>query len=442
MNVAIWGLRGIGEVRPGDDLGAVVAHALAAAGHDLTDGDVVVVSSKVVSKAEGRVVRGVNREQAIDTETVRVVARRGETRIVETRQGLVLAAAGVDASNTEPGSLVLLPRDPDASARRLRADLALRSGARIGVVVTDTFGRPWRIGLVDVAVGVAGIHPLVDLRRERDPYGNRLEMTVTAVADEVAAASELVRSKTSHVPVALVRGLGHLVADADGPGARAMVRPSGEDMFRLGTAEARREGVRQGARTASYARRTVRAFTPDPVDPGLLLEAVGAAVTAPAPHHTTPWRFVLVMDDETRTRLLDAMLEAWRADLRGDGFTEDQVERRTRRGALLREAPSLVVPCLVDEGLHPYPDERRSRAEREMFVVAVGAGVQNLLVALAAEGLGSAWVSSTMFCADVVREVLDLPGHWWPMGAVAVGHPASRPADRPPRDPEQFVVRR
>jgi coenzyme F420-0:L-glutamate ligase/coenzyme F420-1:gamma-L-glutamate ligase len=150
----------------------------------------------------------------------------------------------------------------------------------------------------------------------------------------------------------------------------------------------------------------VREFTDDPVDPGAVRRAVAAAVTAPAPHHTTPWRFVLLESEESRTRLLDAMRDAWIADLRRDGRSEESIAKRVRRGDVLRRAPYLVVPCLVMDGSHTYGDERRDTAEREMFVVAAGAGIQNFLVALAGERLGSAWVSSTMFCRSVVREVL------------------------------------
>jgi coenzyme F420-0:L-glutamate ligase/coenzyme F420-1:gamma-L-glutamate ligase len=420
---------GLPEVQPGDD----VAKLIAAAEPGLADGDVLLVTSKIVSKAEGRILRATDREAAIDAETVRVVARRGPLRIVENRQGLVMAAAGVDASNTPEGTVLLLPEDPDASARAVRDGLRDVLGVDVGVLVTDTFGRPWRTGLTDVAIGAAGVRVLDDLRGGTDAYGNPLSATVVATADELAAAGDLVKGKAAGLPVAVVRGLPQVLTGADGgdDGARAMVRGARDDMFRLGTSEAVREAVTQ--------RRTVRAFTDEPVDPGAVRRAVAAAVTAPAPHHTTPWRFVLLESPGSRTRLLDAMRDAWIADLRADGRSEESIAARVRRGDVLRSAPYLVVPCMVMDGSHTYGDARRDAAEREMFVVATGAGVQNFLVALAGERLGSAWVSSTMFCRDVVREVLELPRAWEPMGAVAVGHPAEQPRARAERDAGAFV---
>lgn len=422
----VWALPGLPEVRPGDD----IAKLIAAGEPGLVDGDVLLVTSKIVSKAEGRIVEAGDREAAVDAETVRVVARRGALRIVENRQGLVMAAAGVDASNTPAGTVLLLPEDPDTSASRIREGLRDALGVEVGVVITDTFGRPWRAGLTDVAIGAAGVRVLDDLRGGSDAHGNRLDATVVATADELAAAGDLVKGKAAGLPVAVVRGLGHVVADGT-DGARALVRPAADDMFRLGTSEAVREAVTQ--------RRTVRAFTGEPVDPGAVRRAVAAAVTAPAPHHTTPWRFVLLESESSRLRLLDAMRDAWIADLRRDGKSEESIARRVRRGDVLRNAPYLAVPCMVMDGSHHYGHERRDAAEREMFVVATGAGVQNFLVALAGERLGSAWVSSTMFCRDVVREVLELPPEWEPMGAVAIGHAAEAPRERPGRAAGDFI---
>ncbi|MFB7837691.1 coenzyme F420-0:L-glutamate ligase [Streptomyces sp. NPDC056056] len=424
----VWALPGLPEVTAGDDLAKLIASVSPA----LVDGDVLLVTSKIVSKAEGRVIAADDREEAIDAETVRVVARRGTLRIVENRQGLVMAAAGVDASNTPAGTVLLLPEDPDASARRIRSGLRDALGVDVGVVVTDTFGRPWRGGLTDVAIGAAGVRVLDDLRGGTDAHGNPLSATVVATADELAAAGDLVKGKATGLPVAVVRGLPHVVGGDEEPGARALVRGAADDMFRLGTSEAVREAVTQ--------RRTVREFTDEPVDPGAVRRAVAAALTAPAPHHTTPWRFVLLESAESRVRLLDAMRDAWIADLRRDGRSEEAIAKRVRRGDVLRNAPYLAVPCLVMDGSHHYGDPRRDTAEREMFVVAAGAGVQNFLVALAGERLGSAWVSSTMFCRDVVREVLDLPAHWDPLGAVAIGRAAGEPRERGARVAAEFVA--
>ncbi|KAA8968251.1 coenzyme F420-0:L-glutamate ligase [Mycobacterium sp.] len=428
--IEIRPVTGLPEFRPGDDLSA----AIATAAPWLRDDDVVVLTSKVVSKCEGRLIaapedaqaRDELRRKLVDAEAVRVLARRGRTLITENRLGLVQAAAGVDGSNVAATELALLPVDPDASAARLRAELRQRLGVTVAVVITDTTGRAWRTGQTDVAIGAAGLTVLHDYAGTVDTHGNELIVTEIAVADEIAAAADLVKGKLTAVPVAVVRGL--RVVD-DGSTARQLVRSGPDDLFWLGTAEALDTGRRQ----AQLLRRSVRRFADDSVPARLIEDAVGEALTAPAPHHTRPVRFVWLQTAAVRRRLLDRMRERWRYDLAGDGKPEDAIERRVARGQILYDAPEVIIPMLVPDGAHHYPDAARTRAEHTMFTVAVGAAVQALLVALAVRGVGSCWIGSTIFAADVVRDELRLPLEWEPLGAVAIGYPAEPAAQ--PRDP-------
>src|SRR5262245_25014174 len=313
MRVEVIPVEGLPVVRPGDELAAMLAEPLRALG--ARDGDVVVVTQKIVSKAEGRVVPDDDRTAWVERETERVVARRGDLTIAATRHGFVCANAGVDASNVEDGGLTLLPDDPDETAEHLRASLVAGLGIeRLGVVITDTFGRAWRDGVLNVAIGVSGLPALIDLRGTRDHTGRVLDATVVALADEIAAASGLVMGKASRVPVALVRG-----AALDGaPDGR------GTDLLRTAETDLFRESPLQ----ALHARRTIRSFGTGDVPREALEEAVRAACAAPAPHHTRPWRFTVLTSDAAKRGLLAAIAEAWRADLRGDGTPEDVIERR------------------------------------------------------------------------------------------------------------------
>jgi coenzyme F420-0:L-glutamate ligase / coenzyme F420-1:gamma-L-glutamate ligase len=379
-------LAGMPEVRPGDDLARLLLEAVGRAGLALADGDVLAVTSKVVAKAEGRLVplpqdpAGRERalREAVAAETARVVARRGRLVIAETRHGLVGANALVDASNAGGDRLVLLPADPDASAARLRADLAALDGHDVAVVVTDTLGRPWRLGQTDVAVGLAGMGALDDWRGRADGDGRRLEVTEVAVADEVAAAADLVKGKASRVPAALLRG----VARPEGRGrARDLVRPAADDLFRTaGTAEDLLSFLEGGPPPAG--------FLPDPVDPDTIERAVAAARAVPLPGGQ---------------RLQAALVPAG--------------ARPACLAALSPAAPVLAAaPVLLACGL-------AAGADAPGLELAAGGAVRTLVLGLHALGVAAVFEpAGTPARADALAAALGLVP-WRALGLLAAGRP-------------------
>ena len=367
MSISILSVDGMPEVVAGDDIAALIAaHA-----PDLRDGDVLVVTSKIVSKAEGRLFDG-SRDDAIDAETVRVVARRGDTRIVQTQHGFVMAAAGVDASNVAKGEVVLLPVDSDASARSIRSGLFRLLGVNVGVVVSDTFGRPWRVGVTDVAIGFAGVLPFDDLRGTVDPYGNELQVTLTCTVDELASAADLVKGKLNGVPVAILRGLGIVLAvgSAAAQGISAVIRPADEDLFSLGT------------RDVLPARVDAAAFADGTIDLTVVARAIRSAKLAARPVGWDAVRFMVLAAHDVPVEL--------RADV-----------------DVLATAATVIVAYL-------------SESPTLTDLLAVGAAIENVLVGLAIERLASRW----LWLPDVGNAAA-LPGidQCWPVALIAVGLP-------------------
>ena len=237
VRLTCWGVEGIGEIRPGDPLAELIAEACR---HEpngpLADGDVLVVTQKIVSKAEGRLVPidpddPIAHKALVVEEATRIVRRRGDLIITETRHGFVCANSGIDLSNVERGQAALLPLDSDRSARRIRDGLRAHLGITVGVIVSDTFGRPWRLGLTDVAIGVAGVAAVVDLRGTPDALGRTMQVTEVCVADEIASAAELVMGKSAGIPVAVVRGIDPSYL-REGSVRDEIIRPPAEDLFR------------------------------------------------------------------------------------------------------------------------------------------------------------------------------------------------------------------
>ena len=384
MTIEVVPLEGLPEVEPGDDLAAFLEPSLTS--HAANDGDVVAITQKVVSKAEGRIVSGADRASWVARESVDVVARRGDLVITRTRHGFVCANAGVDASNVRQGFLTLLPEDPDASAERLQKELSTRLGlARLGVVVTDTFGRPWREGVVDVAIGCAGLPAILDLRGTTDDRGTILETTVVALADAVAAASGLVMTKAARVPAALVRGLDPAFGDAPPGSARDLVRAPADDLFRESALMAVSHAVAS------------EVFGPGDVPRELVEEAVRATTGLPS---AWEWSFVAVDSVAARRRLL--------------GVTDDAHE-------MLRTAPVLIVPCLR------APVETSEQG----ILLAAGATIRSFVVSLHALGLAWSWHPDRPFPVDAARGALALEATWRPLGIVGIGPAVERPPERP-----------
>jgi coenzyme F420-0:L-glutamate ligase/coenzyme F420-1:gamma-L-glutamate ligase len=363
-------LAGMAEVRAGDDLARLLLEAVGRAGLELADGDVLAVTSKVVAKAEGRTVplpddpaaRERVLAETVAAETARVVARRGRLVIAETRTGLVGANALVDASNAGGDQLVLLPADPDASAARLRAAIEELDGHDVAVVVTDTLGRPWRLGQTDVAVGLAGMGALEDWRGRADGDGRQLEATEVAVADEVAAAADLVKGKASRVPAALLRGVPRPKGDGT---AHDLVRPPTDDLFRTaGTAEDLLGFLEGGA---------AEPVGKGPVDPSVLDRAVAVAATVPIPGG-----------------------------------------RRLRVVPVPGENPNLLACCVGPAGV-----------EEAGIELAAGGAIRTLVLALHALGVAAQIQAATPAARNALAAALGLEPGWEPLGLLAAGQPAS-----------------
>jgi coenzyme F420-0:L-glutamate ligase / coenzyme F420-1:gamma-L-glutamate ligase len=390
VTVEVVPLRGMPEVRAGDDLAGLIRDALRRDGGTLAGGDIVVVTQKAVSKAEGRVVPvgPGGKAEWVERETWRVVARRGDLIIAETRHGFVCANAGVDESNVAEGFLSLLPEDPDGTADRIRLALESATGVSVGVIVTDTFGRPWRAGVVNVAIGCSGFPSLVDLRGTKDALGRELEVTMVAVADEVAAASGLVMGKSDGVPVAIVRGV--RMEDPPRP-ATALIRAPDEDLFPQSPLE------------ALHSSHAARRFVAGQVPPEAVREAVLAACSVEASDGTRPWLFVSLHSAAAKRRLM----------AQATGEANDA----------LAGAATIVVPAAR------LPASGREGRDRDDLLMTAGAAVDRLSLALHAQGLASRWVNGPGFSREGTGAALGLGELWTPLGALAIGFPAG---ERPP----------
>jgi coenzyme F420-0:L-glutamate ligase/coenzyme F420-1:gamma-L-glutamate ligase len=441
-------LEGMPFVSPGDDLAALIVEALYHSGETLRDGDVVVVAQKIVSKAEGRAVKltsvvpsdealavaeETNKDprlvELILRETAEVVRRRRDVLIVAHRLGFVSANAGVDQSNVDgDDSALLLPEDPDRTCTELRRLLKASTGADVAVIINDSHGRAFRKGTVGVAIGASGLPALDDRRGDLDLYRRPLRITEVALADELASAASLLMGQAGEGrPVVIVRGIAlkrriGMAANLFRPRETDLFRPpASDDLFRY--------------------RRSVRRYSNKPVSDRLLDDILALAVCAPSAHNRQPWRFAVLKDAVSKSRLALGMAERLRSDRSRDGDAAEVIEKDVAKSlARITAAPMAVVVSLTMEDMDRYPDAGRADAEHQMAVQGTAMAMQNILLAAHAKGLGTSIMCAPLFCPDTVRRILDLPDRWEPQALLTLGYP-TKTASAPRRRPLQDVVR-
>lgn len=432
---------GLPEIEPGCDLPRLICGAAAAAGLRLEDGDVLVVASKAVAKWRGCVVRPedvtpgprargispiLNKSpaycQIVLDQTREIVRLAPGVLITRTRHGFVLANAGVDASNTaRPGEYVVLPEDLDGLARRLRGALAALCQKAPAVIISDTFGRPWRNGQTDLAVGCAGLSPLLDLRGRRDDIGQSLRCTMTAVADELAAAADLVSGKTGRIPAVLIRGY---ACPAGEEGAAALVMPRERDLFGPDPAGG-------CALAALLLRRSVRRFARREIPGVLLSQVLAAGDRAPSAHNAKPWHFCAVSDPARRRAFCGALAQRHRRDMERSGFSPERIEAKLARSRDTLGTAGAYIVLFARQAVPDNPLAENGEAERLLTAQSVALAGGQMLLAAAFLGLGACWYAAPLFCADLVRELCAAPEGYTPQGMIALGYPAPD-ADLPP----------
>jgi coenzyme F420-0:L-glutamate ligase/coenzyme F420-1:gamma-L-glutamate ligase len=429
-------LVGVPLVKPGNDIAAIILSALAASDEHLSDGDVIVIAQKIVSKAEGRIVRldsvspsaeaqslaqrtgkDPRLVELILRESTEIVRYRKDVLIVAHRLGFVMANAGIDHSNVEQGAeddmALLLPKNPDATCAQLRKTIKTLTGADVAVIINDSHGRAFRNGTVGVAIGVSGLPALADLRGDADLYRRRLQSTDVAIADEIASAASLLMGQADEGrPIVVARGVP--MKRRDGTAAE-LIRAKTLDLFRSLAPDDLLRG-----------RRSIRRYTGQPVPDSLLELVLEAANCAPSAHNRQPWRFAVLNSPAAKQRLALAMGERLRHDRTRDGDLADTIEQDVARSvARITGAPVVIVVCLTVADMDHYPDVRRSAAERQMGVQGTAMATQNLLLAAHGAGLGASVMCAPLFCPDTVQAAIDLPADWEPQALVTLGYAAN-----------------
>ncbi len=454
-NVKIFGLKSIPFIRKGDNIAQIIINACQKERISLRDKDIILIAQTIITKSLGRVknlndikpsqkaykiynkvkhlaevqnipIKSPELIQAIIDESKKIL-KTEHVIITETHHGFICADAAIDKSNINGGSKVgFLPKDPDLEAEKIRNKLNALTGKQIGVIITDSFGRPFRKGSIGVSVGISGISPIKDKRGEKDLYGKELQSTIIAQADNLASAAQLVMGEADEgVPVVIIRGYNfNFDNDARIP---SIIRAPESDLFR--------EDVKRNFKKVLKNRRSYKLeYSNRIIGSEKIRKCINLARWAPSAHNAQPWRYIILERGTLREKLINRMNEKWKSDLKKDGKPNAYISKKVNRTRTqFLNCPMLILLCMSEGDLEEYPDDERSENEFLLGVQSISASATYLLLALEYEGLAACWYCAPLFAKETVRKALSLPSHLIPMGFITTGYPKKSKISAPYR---------
>jgi len=443
----IFGIPGLPIVKPGDNIPKLIVNRLKKCNESLEDGDIVIIAQSIVSKSIGRIkdlekikpskkayeIKNKMDEYLIklklppkDPRLIQVIIDESKelikvehVLIVETKHGFICANAGVDHSNVEgKTNVTLLPENPDEEAFKIKNELKKITDKNVAVIISDSFGRPFRRGSVGVAIGVAGINPILDKRGSEDLFGKKLLTTIIGQADNLVSAAQLVMGEANEgLPVIIIRG--YKFEFFENSTIKSIIREPEIDIFRRSDKKELLLEILKTRRSYKFP------FSDRKVSKELILKCIEWATWAPSAHNSQCWRYLILEKNEIRKKLIDEMNRKLREDLQKDGKSLEFIEKKiqkTRKNFL--DAPFLILLCLEKKDLELYLDEKRNKNEFLMGVQSVSASAMCFLLALEVNDLAACWYCAPLFAVEIIQEILDLPETCIPMAFFTVGYPS------------------
>ncbi|MFW9822766.1 MAG: coenzyme F420-0:L-glutamate ligase [Candidatus Thorarchaeota archaeon] len=459
--IEIFGLKGLPLIKEGDDIPEFIIKSLKENGLSLMDKDILVIAQSIVSKSIGRIkkldeiipsdrayeifniISPKAEEQGLpkkDPQLVQLILEEAEeiiktehVLITETKHGFVCADAGIDKSNIKGNRVVtLLPNDPDYEAEKIRKSLMKKTQKEIAVIISDSFGRSFRVGAVGTSIGVSGIDPILDLRGEKDLYGYELQSTIIGQSDSLASAAQLVMGESNEgIPVALIRG--YKFSYNENSKIETILRKKNIDLFR-------ESETNKLIKLLKNRRSYKLAFDSKVVERKVVEECIEIARWAPSAHNGQFWRYIILEKQNTREKLINRMNKKLRNDLKNDGKTEEFINRKIDKTRLnFINAPILILLCLDTFELDSYPDDERQMNEIILGIQSISSSATYFLLALELKKLASCWYCAPLFAKEIIKDTLNLPKSYIPMAFFAVGYPM-KSVPTPPRKDLQEVI--